>query len=119
MEIKSSINDKIQELYPDVKVYVSESPHQIYVHNLEVPKELRGQGIGSNIIKLIQKFAKEVNKPVVLEPDHPRGVKSKLQKFYKNLGFINNRGRNIDYTLSRPYASTMYWKFKEWLENKG
>jgi GNAT superfamily N-acetyltransferase len=112
---------KIREMYPDTRIYFSEDPNQIYLHNLEVPPEKRRQGIGRKIIELLQDYANYVKKPLVLEPAADRGYKKKLEDFYKNLGFVHNKGRNIDFTISRPLAKTMYYKpkveFKKWLDS--
>lgn len=121
----SSILNQLKELYPDVRIYVSEDAKKIYLHNLQVPPEKRGQGIGRNIINILKDYAKLKNKPLVLEPSPDRGYKKKLNKFYKDLGFIDNKGRNLDQDLVKPFAKTMYYKpklkFTEWLnesENK-
>ena len=47
---------------------------------------------------------------IVVMPEAERGRKSDLERFYRNLGFVRNRGRNMDYTLSSPLAGTMYWR---------
>jgi len=78
----SPILNQIKELYPDVRIYISENDKQIYLHNLQVPPEKRGQGIGKNIIKLLKDYAKLKNKPLSLEPSPDRGYKKKLEKFY-------------------------------------
>jgi GNAT superfamily N-acetyltransferase len=121
----SAILSQIKELYPDVRIYISEEPHQIYIHTIQVPEEKRGKGIGREIIELVKNYARGQNKPVVLEPSPERGYTKKLEKFYKSLKFVKNQGRNKDFTLSKPFAKTMYWKpdldFTEWLsqsENK-
>jgi len=115
----SPILNQIKELYPDVRIYISENDKQIYLHNLQVPPEKRGQGIGKNIIKLLKDYAKLKNKPLSLEPSPDRGYKKKLEKFYKDLGFVPNKGRNLDQDLLKPFAKTMYYKptleFTDWL----
>ena len=114
-----SILAQIKELYPDVRIYISEEPHQIYIHTIQVPEEKRRKGIGREIIELVKNYARTKNKPVVLEPSPERGYKKKLEKFYKDLKFIKNQGRNKDFSLSKPFAQTMYWKpdldFEEWI----
>ena len=106
-----SLLDEIREKYPFVKIWAFESSNRIELQKIEIPFEHRGKGIGTDIIKRLQKYAQLVGKPIVLRPEAERGRKKDLERFYKGLGFVNNRGRNMDYSLSR----TMYWRFKEWL----
>ena len=122
----SPITAYIKSMYPNIKLYVGETPDYIYIHNIEVPAEDRRKGIGSDVIQTIKNYAVTKKKPVVLEPAHPKGDKTKLLKFYKRLGFVHNEGKKFDPKLTLPYAKTMYWKsslfenqflsFKLWLE---
>lgn len=106
----SPILGQIKDLYPDVRLYISEEPNHIYIHTIIVPEEKRGKGIGREIIELVKNYARNKNKPVVLEPSADRGYKKKLENFYKQLKFVKNKGRNKDFSLSKPFAQTMYWK---------
>jgi hypothetical protein len=106
---------KIQSLYPKVTIWASEMPHLIELKEIEVPNEDQGLGIGTHIIDMLKDYARSVNKPIVLRPKPQRGKKKALTRFYKRLGFVDNSGRNRDYTLSSPFSKTMYWRFKEWL----
>lgn len=103
----------IRKKYPFVEIEVYESSYKIEIMKIQIPKEKRNLGIGSDIIKTIQDYAKSVHKPIVLSPESEKGHKQDLERFYKNLGFLYNKGRNIDYTLSSPTSKTMYWRFKE------
>lgn len=96
----------------DIKIYAFEHPHDIYISSIQVPEEFRGRGIGSGIIRRIQDYAQEVGKPITLRPQAERGYKKKLEDFYKNLGFVHNKGRNKDYGLSSPFGASMYWRPK-------
>ena len=68
---------KIKTLYPSVKIYAYEYPNKIELNSLVVPEEARRKGIGSSIIKMIQDYAYEVEKPIVLEPSAEKGYKQK------------------------------------------
>jgi hypothetical protein len=107
--------NQIREKYPFVKLWAYESPVKIELQQIEVDPEYRGQGIGSEIIRILQNYAKSVGKPIVLRPEAERGRKKDLERFYKDLGFVHNKGKHIDYSLTSPMAKTMYWRFKEWL----
>lgn len=113
--------DEIQILYPDVRIFAHEGKNNIKISSLLVPKEQRGKGIGTDIIKKIKEYAQKVNKTVSLSPGPEKGYKAKLTKFYKDLGFVQNKGRNRDFELSDPFSPTMYWKpetFKEWINKR-
>jgi GNAT superfamily N-acetyltransferase len=117
-----SIIPEIKKQYPFVELYAFEDDNQIYISSIKVPEEQRRKGIGRDIIHWIKDYAYEQQKPVVLSPEAERGYKKKLEKFYKNLGFVHNTGKKKDYKLARAFAPTMYWKprlkFKEWLSEK-
>lgn len=110
--------NQIRSQFPNVDIDAYESKYHIELMTIKVPTELQNQKIGTHIIQLLQNYAKQQNKPIVLRPQADKGQKANLLRFYKNLGFVQNKGRNIDYTLSSPTAQTMYWKFKEWLNNE-
>jgi hypothetical protein len=118
MNLQSLIDD-IKKEFPFVDIFASETSTHVELHTIKLPPEMRNKGIGSTIIRKLQDYAKMVQKPIVLIPEPERGKKASLDKFYKSLGFVKNKGRNKDYRLSKPFAPTMYWKnFKEWLDEK-
>jgi len=107
--------NQIRAEYPFLKIWAFESPLKIELQQIEIPVEHRGGGIGSIVMKRLQSYARSVGKPIVLRPEAERGRKKDLERFYKGLGFVDNKGRHMDYSLSSPMAKTMYWRFKEWL----
>lgn len=115
----------IEQKHPGIRVQAYEAAHKIELMQIIVPDEMRGGGIGTEAIKAIQRYAKSVNKPIVIRPAAERGRKGDLERFYRRLGFVHNRGRNKDFVLSSPMADTMYWRpgevgfgegFRTWLE---
>lgn len=104
------IIDQILEKFPFATVWAHENKERIEITNIKIPKEYRGQGAGTEIIKAIQGYAKTIGKPIVLRPEAEKGYKQGLERFYKRLGFVHNRGRKLDFTLSSPVARTMYWR---------
>ena len=109
--------ERIRAQYPFVKIWAFENSMKIELQQIEVPPEHRGKGIGKDIIHQLQVYAQSVDKPIVLRPEAEKGRKKDLERFYKDLGFVNNKGKHVDYSLSSPMAKTMYWRFKEWLAN--
>jgi hypothetical protein len=94
------ISSAWERKHPGMKLFAYETSTtgDIKLHNLEVPKEKRGQGIGSRALKGITKYADKNKKRVTLSQAPERGYKSKLDKFYKRNDFVPNKGRNKDFT---------------------
>jgi len=103
---------QLKSEYPGLDLFVYITPTQVEIANIVVPLEKRNQGIGHKVIKAIQQFAQKIQLPIVLRPEAEHGKKKKLDNFYRDLGFIHNKGRNKDYQLSTPFAASMYWKPK-------
>lgn len=78
------------------------TPNVITLSKLEVPKQSRGQGVGSEAMKDLVRLADEGGKTVALSPSTDFGASSKgrLVDFYKRFGFVENKGRNKDFTIS-------------------
>ena len=98
----------MREEYPGLKLDAYAAPEKIELQQIEAP--VKGGGIGTAVIQKLQDYARSVDKPIVLRPEPEPRKKEALMRFYKNLGFVVNKGRNKDYTLSSPFALTMYWK---------
>jgi ribosomal protein S18 acetylase RimI-like enzyme len=85
--------------------------HQGHVHinNLIVHKEHRKQGVGSAIMRDINKYADENKKKVTLnvatkDDHHGTTSSSRLRKFYKSHGYVENKGRHKDFS----FRASMY-----------
>lgn len=77
----------------------------IKLQGLVVPKENRKQGIGSQAMKKLIDYADSVKKRIVLTPGlandyHGTTSRGRLVAFYKQFGFIENKGRYKDFTIS-------------------
>lgn len=93
----------IQEKYGGVleKWSVYEYEDQIRVSLVVVKKDERGQGYGREIFEAINAYADSTGKTITLTPDSSFGTsKSALVRFYKSLGYVMNKGRNKDYSIS-------------------
>ena len=100
-----SISD-IKNKYKDATKYLilNEDETTISINNMVVKEELRNNGVGQNILDDIIKYADENNKIITLTPTTEFNTQNKLKKWYKENGFIENKGRNTDFTIS----DTMY-----------
>lgn len=101
---------KIEAMFPFARVSAYENDNKIELMQIKLPPEMRGRGFGTKIIGMLKDYASSVGKPIVLVPEAERGHKKDLERFYGRLGFVRNRGRSMDYTLSSPVARTMYWR---------
>ena len=97
-EIKDKYADKTDHLY------IYEKKNTISIDNMVVKKEYRNQGIGTDILNDIIDYADRVQKTITLTPTSEFGTKERLKKWYKANGFVENKGRNTDFTIS----DTMY-----------
>lgn len=73
-----------------------------HIHKLEIPKQKRKMGIGSKLMKLLTEEADREGALITLSPSTDFGATSvnRLKNFYKRFDFVENKGRNIDLTLS-------------------
>ena len=106
--MRTEINsvDDIKAKYADQTdhLYIYEKKNTISIDNMVVKKEYRNQGIGSKILNDVTGYADRVQKTITLTPTSEFGTKERLKKWYKANGFVENKGRNTDFTIS----DTMY-----------
>lgn len=108
--------DDIQKLvdffltkYPGLALRINEYENKIRLEKIFLPVALRNQGIGTEIINSIKIYSQKVGKPIVLNPEHEKGKKGALQRFYERNDFVDNAGRKKDYNLSDTFSRTMYY----------
>jgi GNAT superfamily N-acetyltransferase len=72
---------------------------EIKLSRIEVPPNVRGKGLGTAAMNQIIKMADESGKTITLTPDTSFGATSvsRLKKFYKKFGFVENKGKNKDF----------------------
>ena len=94
-----------------IKSWMHAKNESIIVSEFIVPEDERNQGIGSQKMKELLDYAKAIGYRVLLTPSTDFGASSltRLKKFYKNLGFVDNKGRNKDYRTKE----TMIWDSNE------
>jgi GNAT superfamily N-acetyltransferase len=88
-----------------VTLYVYEWPDRIVLDNIIVPKGKRKEGIGSSIIRDLISYGDQVGKkieltPGIKDPHHGTTSRKRLVNFYKRFGFLENKGRKKDYSMS-------------------
>ena len=101
----SGFEKEIKQKYDLTAFMVYENKDTITLSMFEVPKAQRQQGIGSAVMNDLIKYADENHKRIVLtpglrDPRHGTTSRSRLIKFYKRFGFVENKGRAKDFTIS-------------------
>ena len=92
-----------------VKLDVSDGGEKpLGISRIVVPENMRNQGIGSQVMNDLITHADDANKMITLTPSKDFGASSvdRLRDFYKQFGFVENKGKNKDYAIS----DTMYRK---------
>lgn len=103
------ITPKLKELFPEVKFGIRESGDVIMLDKVIV--EGKNKGVGTEFMKSLLGEADKQGKSVALTPSSDfGGNKKRLEKFYKRFGFVDNKGKNKDFTISesmiRPTKNT-------------
>jgi hypothetical protein len=95
-----------------VEMYWTPEGH-VNLQTLIVPKELRNQGIASNVVSDIKKYSNKNKVKIILNavPLDNSTKSEQLVDFYKSHGFVENKGRNKDYRIAG--LDTMYHNHKE------
>jgi len=102
-----NLKDRIVEKYPNVKLDLFGDASKGYeLSRIELPKEVRGQGIGTDIMDDLISGADAEGATISLTPDTSFGGSSvsRLNNFYKQFGFVDNKGKNKDFST----RNTMY-----------
>ena len=83
-------------------VYESNKKPLMTLSRIEVPKEMRGQGVGTQAMQDLVNYANQQGKTIALSPSTDFGGTSvgRLKDFYKQFGFVENKGRNKDFEIS-------------------
>ena len=86
----------------------------ISINNIIVKQSLRNKGIGQNILNDIIDYADKNNKTLTLTPTNEYLTRKRLTNWYKKNGFVENKSRNTDFSIS----DTMYRRPKTSRNNK-
>jgi predicted GNAT family N-acyltransferase len=78
-----------------MKILITETQFKSLMESgryIDLPVELRKQGIGSKIMRMVCEYGDKVNKPIFLTPSTTFGGSSvsRLKEFYKRFGFVKN-----------------------------
>jgi predicted GNAT family N-acyltransferase len=111
MKKKLGIEDDVKDIakkYAEhgIDADVHNGRNAIELSKIIVPKEKRGEGLGSKFMQDLISHADKYEKRIDLSPSKDFGASSvdRLKKFYKQHGFVENKGKHKDYSISH----TMY-----------
>jgi predicted GNAT family acetyltransferase len=82
--------------YPEIVLRINEYENKIKLDKIFIPKEMRGLGIGTEIITALKEYSQRVNKPIVLNPEPEKGKKGALQRFYRAAGDLATLAGSLD-----------------------
>ena len=87
----------------EITLEVWEDKNKLELSSIVIPKELRGEGKGTEIMNMVINYADEVNKPIYLTPDTSFGGTSigRLKRFYGRFGFEKNRNFEVKHSMVR------------------
>ena len=97
----------IKDKYPDVEIDIYGDADRGYeLGRIQVPKDQQSSGVGSQVMNDLIAAADAEGAKISLTPDTSFGGTSvsRLKDFYKRFGFVENRGRNKDFST----RNTMY-----------
>ena len=105
--VDEEVNIKLKEISNQwraegVESFAYCSRGDITLSEIRIPKENRGQGLGSSKMQELLNFAQKQNMRVILSPSTDFGAssKSRLERFYMALGFVGNKGSNKDFRIN-------------------
>ena len=97
-DIAKSLDDKFGDI---VDAWVSGDKQGLKLDKLIVDKSRRGEGVGSLFMDDLASHADEQGETIRLMADGDfGGSKAKQKLFYKRAGFVENKGKNKDYSFS-------------------
>jgi GNAT superfamily N-acetyltransferase len=85
-----------------LEVSLSERNGIITLHQIVVPKKDRKTGMGTKFMEELVGYADQTGQIITLSPSTDFGATSvdRLIKFYNRFGFVRNRGKHKDFTIS-------------------
>jgi len=103
MNLKAFV-ENMKSKYDLEDLYLYETRGTLRLDTVRVKKENRKKGVGTAFMEDLIKFADDYDMTITLTPATSEydgtTSKSRLEKFYKRFGFVNNKGRNKDYRIS-------------------
>jgi GNAT superfamily N-acetyltransferase len=101
---EKGISDSLKEKHPDLDFSLQESKKEgrpTVLSRVVVDKKKRGEGQGSKFMEDLLAHADERGHTLALTPSSDFGGSvPRLNKFYGRYGFVPNKGKHKDYSIS-------------------
>jgi len=110
LESIEQFSNSVRERLGIAQFSLYEKGDDIYLNTIIVGKENQGKGLGSKAMEMLINYADRSGKRLILTPAvqdkiHGTTSRARLVRFYKQFGFKESKGRNIDYEIG---AGKMY-----------
>jgi ribosomal protein S18 acetylase RimI-like enzyme len=108
-DVLGAIKSKYKDQLDDLSVFARPKEKALVISMIKVKPEFRKQGIAKKVMKELLYFADSHEYVTILTPEpQDRSIsQGNLEKFYKELGFVANKGKNKDWR----FTQTMIRKF--------
>jgi len=94
-KLGESVSTDLEAEFPGLDLDLYDTNAGYILSKIALPKEERGFGIGTQVMRRLIDIADSEGKMIALTPDTTfGGSKSRLIQFYKRFGFVPNKGRN-------------------------
>ena len=92
----------------DFRVSPGRNDKPIELNKVVVPNNQRGEGVGHQFMGALTDHADTWKKTIALTPSTDFGASSvnRLKGFYKEHGFVENKGKNRDFEISHSMYRT-------------
>lgn len=91
----------VKDNNPDVELAVYQGNKAIVLSKIMVTKENRGKGLAKKAMQDLIQYADGANQVITLTPSSDFGSnKKKLTEFYKQFGFVENKGKHKNFEIS-------------------
>ena len=93
--LERALQLKYNKYLEDLMFYYDDSINGIFLSDLYIKNEYKGQGYGTKIMNELIKFADIYSMAISLIPVSENTSSEKLIEFYKKFGFIENEGNPL------------------------
>jgi len=114
------VRDWVASNFPDVKLDISDNGSTATISRIEVPAAQRNVGVGTEIMQEIARAADSAGMRLALTPSNAFGGNvARLKRFYKALGFSENKGKGRSFTTSETMVRNPPGKVYDQAYNDG
>ena len=97
----SSLTAELEREHPGLKLNLIDGRNAVTLSRIVLPQEQRNAGTGTAIMQRVVEWADANAKVLALTPSSDfGGNKKRLTQFYKRFGFVENKGKSKDFTIS-------------------